>query len=83
MKLKLKGRRLDTLDEIQTESKAVSDSFQEKNLGCASLRLWTGDGIIVYFPNWTISKVASSDFKTQNLLERKKRKVACLVQCIL
>jgi hypothetical protein len=32
MKLKLKGRRIDTVEEIQVESQRVLDTLTEKNL---------------------------------------------------
>jgi hypothetical protein len=32
MNLKLKGRRFDTIDEMQTESQRVLDSLREKDL---------------------------------------------------
>jgi hypothetical protein len=55
MKLRLKGRRFDTIEEIQAESQEVLNTFTLENFqGC--MESWKDAGIAVYMPKGTILK---------------------------
>jgi hypothetical protein len=51
--MKLKGRRFETVSDIQRESQAVLDSIQENNF-YGAFGVWKIDGIAVYVPKETI-----------------------------
>jgi hypothetical protein len=55
LKIKLKGRRFDTVYDIQRESQAVLDSIKENDFNGA-FEAWKKDGIAVYVPKKTILK---------------------------
>jgi hypothetical protein len=53
--MKLKGRRFETVSDIQRESQAVLDSIKENDFHGA-FEAWKNDGIAVYVPKETILK---------------------------
>jgi hypothetical protein len=55
MKMKLKGRRLEAVSDIQRESQVVLDSIKERTSMVLSKR-GKNDGIAVYVPKETILK---------------------------
>jgi hypothetical protein len=56
LKMKLKGRRFETVSDIQRESQAVFDSIKEHDFHCA-FEVWKkNDGIAVYVPKEITSK---------------------------
>jgi hypothetical protein len=55
LKLKLNGRRFETVCDIQRESQAVHDSIKENDFHGAS-EAWKNNGIAVYVPKETILK---------------------------
>jgi transposase len=55
LKMKLKGRRFETVSDIQRESQAVLDSIRENNFHRV-LKHGKNDGIAVYVPKETILK---------------------------
>jgi hypothetical protein len=59
MKLKLKGRRFDTIEEIQAESQRVLDTVTEKDFQEAFQN--GGDGTGVYMREGTASRVMAAD----------------------
>jgi hypothetical protein len=60
MTLKLKGRRFDTIEEIQAESQRVLDTLTEQNFRKPSNNAGTG-GIGVYMREGTTSRVMAAD----------------------
>jgi hypothetical protein len=55
LKMKLKGRRFETVFDIQRESQAVPDSIKE-NYFRGAFEAWKNNGIAVYVPKKTILK---------------------------
>jgi hypothetical protein len=53
--MKLKGRRFETVSDIQSESQAVLDSIKENDFHCA-FEAWKSNGIALYVPKETILK---------------------------
>jgi hypothetical protein len=60
MKMKLKGRRLDTIEEIQAESQRVLDTVTEKDFQERS-KNGKDRGTGVYMREGTTSKVMAAD----------------------
>jgi hypothetical protein len=60
MRLKLKGRQLDTIEDIQAESHTVLDTLTEKGFH-AALKKGEGGGIGVYMREGTTSRVTAAD----------------------
>jgi hypothetical protein len=60
MKLKLKGRRFDTIKEIQTESQRVLDTVTGKDFRKRS-KIGGDGGTVVYMREGTTSRMMSAD----------------------
>jgi hypothetical protein len=60
MKLKLKGRRFDAIEEIQVESQRVLDTLTEKDFQEASQK-WRRGGTGIYMRKGTTSRVIAAD----------------------
>jgi hypothetical protein len=56
LKMKLKGRRLETVSNIQREPQAVFDSIKEKITSAVFSKCGKNDGIAVYVPKETVLK---------------------------
>jgi hypothetical protein len=72
MKLKLKGRRLDTIEEIQAESQTVLDTVTKRTYRKRSKNL-RDDRIGVYMREGTTSRVAAADRPYGEFYEFSKR----------
>jgi hypothetical protein len=53
--MKLKGRRFETVSDIQRESQVVLDSVKENDF-YGTFEAWKNDGFAVYVPKETIVK---------------------------
>jgi hypothetical protein len=53
--MKLKGRRFETMSDIQRQSQAALDSTKESDFHGA-FEVWKNDGIAVYVPKETLLK---------------------------
>jgi transposase len=62
LKMKLKGRRFETVSDIQRESQAVLDSIQDNDFH-SDFEAWKSDGIAVYVPKETILKEMAAKIK--------------------
>jgi histone-lysine N-methyltransferase SETMAR len=62
LKMKLMGRRFETVPDIQRESQAVLDSIQDNDFHGA-FEAWKNDGIAVYVPKETILKEMAAEIE--------------------
>jgi hypothetical protein len=80
--MKLKGRRFETVSNIQRGISSGNSTALRKIISTLFLKRGKNDGIAVYFPKETILKEMAAKFKVTDNLKRSWRRQICNRSCI-